>query len=207
MPLTPPPPPSWGGVVGSTTGLGVGAGVGVGSPSAGGDVTPWTVSGPSLLNVGFAPPFEEHETTRNARTVAAMAARTAKRACMRTSSNRRWTGRSLGPTPRLVNSLPAHPVVRASIRAGRPHGPSRRGRVRECPEWSHPCEDGCTPRTAFGERPGADEMDRHRHAERVDGRRQRRHAAPLRSLPDGTFVAAGDVPALVLGDRLVPWSP
>ncbi len=75
------------------------------------------------------------------------------------------------------------------------------------PGVSHPCEDGWTPRTAFGERPGADEMDRYRHAERVDGRRQRRHAAPLRSLPDGTFVAAGDVPALVLGDRLVPWSP
>ena len=28
-----------------------------------------------------------------------------------------------------------------------------------------------------------------------------------RELPDGAFVALDDMPALVLGDRLVPWSP
>ncbi len=66
-PLPPPPPPRWG-VVGSTTGLGVGSALGVASPSAGGDVTPWTVSGPSLANVGVREAaFEEHEAARTAR--------------------------------------------------------------------------------------------------------------------------------------------
>ncbi len=60
--------------------------------------------------------------------------------------------------------------------------------------------------SAFGERPGADTMDRRLHAERLDGTAQRRRQMPWRDLPTATFVALDKVPALVLGDRLVPWS-
>jgi hypothetical protein len=61
--------------------------------------------------------------------------------------------------------------------------------------------------SAFGERLGADAMDRRMHADRLDGGRQRRHATAWRELPAGAFVVLGDVPALLLEDRLVPWSP
>jgi hypothetical protein len=61
---------------------------------------------------------------------------------------------------------------------------------------------------ATGSRLGADAMDRVLHADRLDGRVQRHHVRPWRLLPAGTFVAAGgEGPALVLPDRLVPWSP
>jgi hypothetical protein len=60
--------------------------------------------------------------------------------------------------------------------------------------------------SAFGDRPRVDPMDRRLHAERVDGRVQRRHGLPWRDLPTGTFVALGGRAALVLDDRLVPWS-
>jgi hypothetical protein len=60
--------------------------------------------------------------------------------------------------------------------------------------------------SAFGDRPRVDPMDRRLHAERVDGRAQRRHRLPWRGLPPGAFVAIGDRAALVLADRLVPWS-
>lgn len=54
----------------------------------------------------------------------------------------------------------------------------------------------------------ANEIDARLHAERLlpRTRTQRRHRAPWTSLPDGTFVLADDGPALVRGDRLVPWS-
>ncbi len=61
--------------------------------------------------------------------------------------------------------------------------------------------------SAFGDRPRVDAMDRRLHAERLDGRRQRRHAIAWPDLPVGAFVAVDESPALVLGDRLVPWSP
>jgi len=61
--------------------------------------------------------------------------------------------------------------------------------------------------SAFGDRPRVDPMDRRLHTERVDGKRQRRHPMAWRDLPAGAFVAVDDVAALVLGDRLVPWSP
>lgn len=62
--------------------------------------------------------------------------------------------------------------------------------------------------SAHGERPKADPMDLVLHADRVDGRTQRRHQAAWRDLPTGAFVLLDDdVPALVLEDRLVPWSP
>ena len=56
---------------------------------------------------------------------------------------------------------------------------------------------------------GADAIDERLHAERVDAatRRQRHHAAPFGSLPDGAFVAEGNVAFLVLGDRLLRWTP
>jgi hypothetical protein len=60
--------------------------------------------------------------------------------------------------------------------------------------------------SAFGDRPSADAMDRRLHAERLDGTSQRRHRVPWRDLPAGAFVALDDVPALVLGDRVLPWS-
>jgi hypothetical protein len=60
--------------------------------------------------------------------------------------------------------------------------------------------------SAFDDRPTVDPMDRRLHAERLDGKGQRRHAMAWTDLPTGAFVAVDDVPALVLGDRLVPWS-
>ncbi len=94
---------------------------------------------------------------------------------------------------------------------------------------------------AFGHRPRADPMDERMHADRRDGRAQRRHRAAWADLPAGAFVdlagagradpddpagasvpggppsapsdagapgpAGGSAPALVLDDRLVPWSP
>jgi hypothetical protein len=50
-------------------------------------------------------------------------------------------------------------------------------------------------------------MDLVLHADRVDGRAQRRHRRSWRSLPDRAFVLLGDGrPARVDGARLVPWS-
>ncbi len=60
---------------------------------------------------------------------------------------------------------------------------------------------------AFGERPRVDPMDRHLHDERVDGKVQRRHTLPWVELPAGAFAVVDGDPALVLADRLVPWSP
>ena len=51
------------------------------------------------------------------------------------------------------------------------------------------------------------EIDRRLHAERVTRRRVKvTHRAPLESLPDGVFVAAGERALLVRGSRLYPWS-
>ena len=54
---------------------------------------------------------------------------------------------------------------------------------------------------------GADAIDAQLHAERVDGRAQRRHEAPLNRLPDGAFVLEDGAPWLVLGDALLRWTP
>jgi hypothetical protein len=58
-------------------------------------------------------------------------------------------------------------------------------------------------------RTGADAIDAMLHAERVDPdtRRQRRHRAQIHELPDGAFVLHDGAPSLVLGRRLLPWSP
>jgi hypothetical protein len=59
---------------------------------------------------------------------------------------------------------------------------------------------------AFGERSKVDPMDRRLHADRVDGRAQRRHAEPWASVPERAFAVLDDQPVLVLADRVVPWS-
>jgi hypothetical protein len=68
--------------------------------------------------------------------------------------------------------------------------------------------------SAFGERPNANPMDRRLHTDRRVGKAQRRHPRAWTDLPVGAFVALNGrgrggeaAPALVLGDRLVPWSP
>jgi hypothetical protein len=55
----------------------------------------------------------------------------------------------------------------------------------------------------------ADPIDDRLHAERFDGatRTQRHHDAPFPSLPDGTFVLTNGEPFLVLGTRLLHWTP
>jgi hypothetical protein len=56
---------------------------------------------------------------------------------------------------------------------------------------------------------GADDVDAQLHAERVDPatRSHRCHEASLDTLPDGTFVLRDGVPQLVLGARLLRWTP
>jgi hypothetical protein len=65
--------------------------------------------------------------------------------------------------------------------------------------------------SAFGgARPRADAMDHVLHADRLLARTQRRHPRPWPDVPAGTFVLLDPtVPsaALVLDDRLLPWSP
>lgn len=56
---------------------------------------------------------------------------------------------------------------------------------------------------------GADAIDAQLHRERLltDTREHRFHEAHYADLPDGTFVLHGGTPCLVLGSRLLPWSP
>ena len=56
---------------------------------------------------------------------------------------------------------------------------------------------------------GADAIDAQLHGERVAAatRAQRHHEAPLESLPDATFVLRAGAPWLVLGGRLLAWTP
>jgi hypothetical protein len=56
---------------------------------------------------------------------------------------------------------------------------------------------------------GADAIDAQLHGERVapGTRAQRRHEAPLDDLPDATFVLRDGAPWLVLGSRLLAWTP
>jgi hypothetical protein len=57
-----------------------------------------------------------------------------------------------------------------------------------------------------GAPPRAGEMDVVLHAQRLDGRRKRRHRATLDDLPDGAMIAQGDEPFAIRGDALLPWS-
>jgi hypothetical protein len=54
---------------------------------------------------------------------------------------------------------------------------------------------------------GADAIDARLHAERLDGRSRRLHAAPYAALPDGAFVLRGGIPWLVRGNALMRWTP
>jgi hypothetical protein len=63
-----------------------------------------------------------------------------------------------------------------------------------------------------GSRPGdagADAIDAQLHAERVDpaSRTQRRHIAAAAELPDGAFVVHDGAPRVVVGERLLRWTP
>ena len=54
---------------------------------------------------------------------------------------------------------------------------------------------------------GADAIDEELHGERLGGRKRRLHDARLDELPDGAFVLQDGAPMLVLGDRLLAWTP
>ncbi len=56
---------------------------------------------------------------------------------------------------------------------------------------------------------GADAIDEHLHAERLDPetRGQRRQRALLDELPDGVFVLQDDAPWMVVGTTLLRWTP
>jgi hypothetical protein len=53
----------------------------------------------------------------------------------------------------------------------------------------------------------ADAIDERLHAERIEGRTQRHHAARFESLPGGAFALVDDAPWLVLGQELLAWTP
>jgi hypothetical protein len=57
--------------------------------------------------------------------------------------------------------------------------------------------------------PGADALDARLHEERVEcgTRSQRRHEAVWSLLPNGAFVVVDEAPLLVLGRRLLRWTP
>jgi hypothetical protein len=59
---------------------------------------------------------------------------------------------------------------------------------------------------AFGERVGADDMDRRLHRDRLDGRRKRLHARPWPDVPGGTFVEIDGVAARVGPDGVRAWT-
>jgi hypothetical protein len=68
-------------------------------------------------------------------------------------------------------------------------------------------------RTAWAEgfgvaAPSAKEINRQLHGERIfrGGHRRRMHRLPWADLPDGAFVLLDKGPAVVLGDRLSPWT-
>jgi hypothetical protein len=54
---------------------------------------------------------------------------------------------------------------------------------------------------------GADAIDARLHAERLDGRSRRLHAARFEHLPEGAFVVHEDAPHLVVGGALREWGP
>jgi hypothetical protein len=54
---------------------------------------------------------------------------------------------------------------------------------------------------------GADDADARLHAERLDGRARRTHAARWRDVPDGAFVLHDGAPWLVHQDVLLRWTP
>jgi hypothetical protein len=60
--------------------------------------------------------------------------------------------------------------------------------------------------SAIGGSTSADAMDGRLHADRLDGKVQRRHRRGWSELPTGAFVLLDDAPAVVHHDAVVPWS-
>jgi hypothetical protein len=60
-----------------------------------------------------------------------------------------------------------------------------------------------------GDRPSADEVDARLHAERLDAATgaQRHHAGRFGELPDGAFVLADGQAWIVVGSRMLRWTP
>jgi hypothetical protein len=54
---------------------------------------------------------------------------------------------------------------------------------------------------------GADAIDARLHAQRLDGRKKRKHPMAWRNVPAGAYVEIDGVPHIVLPDRLRSWSP
>ena len=107
---------------------------------------------------------------------------------------------SAAGTARRCCSPAASPSCSSSTR--RPRSPPGTARAR--------CAGAPTTTASWrcaGER-GADAIDARLHAERLDGRARRRHAAAAAGLPDGAFVLDdGGAPWLVRGDALLRWTP
>lgn len=83
---------------------------------------------------------------------------------------------------------------------------------RPCAECRRPSYDAYRAAWAAGlgvDRPSAKDMNRRLHGERlVAGTHRRRlHDLAWDSLADGTFVVVEDVPAVVVGQHLVEWTP
>lgn len=55
--------------------------------------------------------------------------------------------------------------------------------------------------------PRAPDIDRLLHAERLDGRAKRRHAADIAVLPDGAVVEIDGIACALRHGRLLPWTP
>lgn len=62
-------------------------------------------------------------------------------------------------------------------------------------------------RLSWGNALRAPEMDAVLHAERLDGRSQRRHLASAAEVPPGAFVLVQDMPHLVMEHGLLPYTP
>ncbi len=63
------------------------------------------------------------------------------------------------------------------------------------------------PEAAGSDTPGVDRIDAVLHAERLEGRREKRtYLAPMGELPTGVMVLLDNASWLVLDDAIVPWS-
>jgi hypothetical protein len=62
--------------------------------------------------------------------------------------------------------------------------------------------------SATGTRPAVTALDQVMHNDRIDDNKQQlRYRAQWSEVPDGAFALIGDLPMLVIADRLVPWRP
>lgn len=77
---------------------------------------------------------------------------------------------------------------------------------RPCAECRRPAARAFQASASASAMMSLEEVDRRLHAERLDGRRQRRHEARCEALPDGTFVLLEGRPHALLGDGALPWT-